>query len=284
MPFLLPCFAWSRLESSEPRGDQMVTRKLSYLDQTGSDSVLPFSCCLCIMDSIGGKMTRHKELIENIREQPAYSMKEASRYLGIPYPTLRDWVRGFPRSHQKPIIYLPDGSQNFLSFINLIEIHVLDAIRRDHGISFPKIRTALEFLSKSHPSKHPLAENLFSTDGLHLFIKEYGKLVRISSDCQVIMENVLKAYLKRIEWDEQGIPIKLYPFIRKNTLEEPKGISIDPTVSFGRPVLVGTGIPTSVIHERFMAGDSTQSIATDYQVDQEKVEDAIRCEQETKAA
>lgn len=229
-------------------------------------------------------MTDRKALIENIREQPAYSAKEASRYLGIPYPTLRDWVKGFPRSSQEPIIYLPDASQKLLSFINLIEIHVLDAIRREHGISFPKIRKALNFLGKHYPSKHPLAENFFSTDGLHLFVEKYGSLINISSNGQTMMENVIKAYLKRIERDNQGLPIKLYPFIRKKTLDESKGIIIDPTVSFGRPALAGTGIPTAVIYERFMAGDSTVDIATDYQVAQDKVEDAIRCEQESKAA
>lgn len=229
-------------------------------------------------------MTKNTHIIENIREQPAYSMKDASRYLGIPYATLRDWVRGFPRSNQKPIIFLPDKTQSFLSFINLIEIYVLDAIRRDHKITFPKIRRALYFLTDRFPSKHPLADNSFFTDGFHLFIEKYGKLINLSKDGQLEMEKILCAYLKRIEWDEKGVPIKLYPFVRKKTIDEPKRIIIDPTVSFGRPVLVGTGIPTSVIYERFMAGDSTNYLAEDYKVDQEKVEDAIRCEQETKAA
>jgi uncharacterized protein (DUF433 family) len=231
------------------------------------------------------------KFIENIREQPAYTIREASRYLRIPYSTLKDWVKGFPRSGQEPIIFPADESKCYLSFINLIEIYVLSAIRRCHNISFPKVRKALTFLKRNFPSKHPLADQLFSTDGLHLFIKRYGNLINISREGQMEMENILKAYLVRIERDNNDVPIKLYPLIRKSTLkgtntieDEPKGICIDSDISFGRPVLAGTGIPTAVIYERFMAGDTIADLVSDYQVSQESVEDAIRCEQEVKAA
>lgn len=229
-------------------------------------------------------MKTTSKFLGDIREQPAYSMQDAARYLHIPYPTLRDWVRGFPRSKQKAIIHLPDKTNNLLSFINLVEIHVLDAIRRDHGISFPKIRKALSFLEKHYPSEHPLADNSFATDGLHLFIEEYGRLINISKDGQEVMRTVLEAYLDRIQRDKHGIPIRLFPFVKKKSVGEPKRIIIDPSVSFGRPVLAGTGIPTAVIYERFVAGDSTPDLATDYDVDQNKVEDAIRCEQQARAA
>lgn len=225
-----------------------------------------------------------KKSVEDIREQPAYTMRDAARYLSTPYPTLRDWVRGFPRSNQKAIIHLPDESHCLLSFINLIEIHVLNAIRRNHGISFPKIRKALSFLEKHFPSKHPLADKSFTTDGLHLFIEEYGKLINISDDGQIAMQQVIQAYLDRVQRDSHGIPIRLYPFVRKIDIDDAKRIIIDPSISFGRPVLAGTGIPTSVIYERFVAGDSTPELASDYQVEQEKVEDAIRCEQAARAA
>lgn len=229
-------------------------------------------------------MTKDRKLIESIFEQPAYSMKDASRYLRIPYPTLRDWVKGFPRSNQRPIITIPDKMQKYLSFINLVEIYVLDAIRRIHKISFPKIRKALLYLNKKIPSKHPLADHLFSTDGYNLFVDEYGQLTNISKDGQIEMKKIIETYLKRVERNYEGIPIRLYPFVRNKSLDEPKDIIIDPMISFGRPILAGTGIPASVIFERFIAGDSISDLAKDYGIEQEKVEDAIRCEQEIKAA
>jgi uncharacterized protein (DUF433 family) len=81
-----------------------------------------------------------------------------------------------------------------------------------------------------------------------------------------------------------GIPVKLYLFTRARQANEPKVVAIDPYVSFGRPVLVGTGIPTAVIAERYKAGESIQALADDYECPPCDIEEAIRCELDPKAA
>ena len=53
---------------------------------------------------------------------------------------------------------------------------------------------------------------------------------------------------------------------------------IDPRVQFGRPCLRGTGIPTSVIAERYKAGDAISALAKDYDRTPEEIEDALRYE------
>jgi uncharacterized protein (DUF433 family) len=40
----------------------------------------------------------------------------------------------------------------------------------------------------------------------------------------------------------------------------------------------GTSIPTSIIAERYKAGDSLQDLAEDYDCDLSQIEEAIRCE------
>jgi uncharacterized protein (DUF433 family) len=51
-----------------------------------------------------------------------------------------------------------------------------------------------------------------------------------------------------------------------------------PTVSFGRPVIAGTGIPVSAIYERYRAGDSVVELARDFRLEASAIEEAIRCE------
>jgi uncharacterized protein (DUF433 family) len=173
-----------------------------------------------------------------------------------------------------------------LTFVNLVEVHVLDALRRQHGISLPKVRRALKFLAKQFPqSLHPLAELDLSTDGFGVFVEEVGKLVDASSEGQLAMRRLLEAHLRRIDKDMRGIPIRLYPFTRKRPLdltapdiEEPRLIVIDPRVAFGKPVLAGTGIPTEIIAERYKAGESIHELAEDYDRSREEIEEAIRCE------
>jgi uncharacterized protein (DUF433 family) len=217
-------------------------------------------------------------------EQPAYSVAEASRYLSIPPATLRSWVVG--RKHPtdsgpklfKPIIQLPADIRAGLSFVNLVEAHVLDAIRRHHQVPLSKIRQAIDYLRRHFSSKHPLAEQRFETDGLDLFIDKFGQLINVTQSGQIALRDLLKAYLHRVEHDAAGTAVKLYPFTRKRDLREPKVVVIDPHISYGRPVLVGTGIPTAVVAERYKAGESIDELAEDYGRSRNEIEEAIRCE------
>ena len=115
----------------------------------------------------------------------------------------------------KPIIALADTESFLLSFVNLIEAHVLAAIRRHHRVSFPKVRSALRYLNRHFPSPHPLADQRFETDGLDLFVEQFGNLITISDEGQLSMRNMLKAHLHRIERDVSGLAIKLYLFTRR---------------------------------------------------------------------
>lgn len=93
------------------------------------------------------------------------------------------------------------------------------------------------------------------------------------------MAALLKGYLRRIDRDPSGVPIKLYPMTRGNEPDkQPKSVVIDPRVSFGRPVLVGTGIPTAVLAARFKAGESMDDLAEDYGAEKAALEEAIRIE------
>lgn len=218
------------------------------------------------------------------REVPAYGLAEAAYYLGIPVATLRSWVLGrdYPvadgTKHFAPIIEIADHKLKRLSFINLIEAHVLTALRREHAIHLPKVRKAVTYLRNQLQSRHPLADQQFETDGLNLFIKKYGQLINITQEGQLAMRSVLQSFLKRIKRDAQGMPAKLYLFTRRGEIGEPLAVVVDPTVSFGRPVLEGTGIPTAILAERFKAGDSPEVLADDYGRPKQEIEEAIRYE------
>ena len=61
-------------------------------------------------------------------------------------------------------------------------------------------------------------------------------------------------------------------------------VVIDPALKFGRPCLVGTGVPTSMLAERFKAGDTIRHLAQDYGIDEGQVEEALRYEQSLSVA
>lgn len=219
------------------------------------------------------------------REVPAYSLAEAAYYLGVPAATLRSWVAGRMYSTAKgdrqfrPIIEPADPKRLRLSFVNLVEAHVLSALRREHkNIRLPKIRDAIAYLRTKLHSRRPLAEQNFETDGLDLFVRKYGELINVTREGQLAMEDVLRLFLKRIARDSKGAPVRLYLFTRRGEVDEPHAVAVDPTISFGRPVLEGTGIPTEVLAQRYKAGDSLEELAEDYGRRKEEIEEAIRYE------
>jgi uncharacterized protein (DUF433 family) len=218
------------------------------------------------------------------REIPAYTAGEAAHYLGVPKSTLRAWFagqRGF-RAVIRPAQAKPTLG---LSFTNLVEAYVLTAIRRKHEIALPTIRRGLDFLVRKLGAKRPLLEQEFATNGVDLFVDHLGQVINISRDGQIEMADLIRAYLERIDRDAKGLPVKLYPFMRTQApREQPRTVVIDPRVSFGRPVIAGTGIPTAVLAEQFKAGDPVPMLAKEYGADEEAVWDAIRCELALEAA
>jgi uncharacterized protein (DUF433 family) len=227
---------------------------------------------------------KHPIYRKNPVEIPAYRIAEAAHYLLLPAATLRSWLLGrkYPtelgQREFRPIVPMADKELCLLSFRDLAELHVLAAMRRKHRVRLPAVRKAIAYLRKSFGTDHPLSDQHMLTDGKELFIERYGQLVSASAEGQMAMKQVLEAHLQRIERDHSGTPIRLYPFTRSQIVDNPRSVVIDPRIQFGRPCLADTGIPTAIIAERYLAGDSMELLARDYERQIHEIEEAIRYE------
>ncbi len=228
---------------------------------------------------------------EDPRELPAYTIPRAAYLAGVPTQTLRSWVIGRSydtqqgRAQFQPIIERPDLGLPYLSFVNVIEAHILSAIRRLHNVPLANVRKAVVYVKEQFGTPHPLAEREFKTDGVDLFIHELDAIINVSRGGQYAFKELIEARLSRVEHDNQGRALRLFPFVNRvsqatpqQLIEQPKIIVINPNIAFGKPVLVGTGIPTSVIADRFDAGETIASIAYDYDRAPEEIEQALRYE------
>ncbi|MBK9261051.1 MAG: DUF433 domain-containing protein [Polyangiaceae bacterium] len=220
------------------------------------------------------------------RDLPIYTVPDAAHYLRIPPSTLKSWVVGRPYRtksgvrHAEPLIRTPGaGSPRLLSFFNVVEAHILSALRRVHQVPMENVRRAIAQVEEDLGSKHPLIDARFKTDGVNLFVEHCDHLM--DQNGQFAIRKAIEAHLERIEWEPgmHGLAVRLYPFIiEPHQPDERKTILIDPRRAFGRPVLAGTGIQTAVIASRHRAGESIHELAQDYNLPVDKVEDAIRCE------
>jgi uncharacterized protein (DUF433 family) len=226
-------------------------------------------------------MPRRSAEDADIRNQPAYTLAEAARYLKLPAATLRSWVAGrpYPKAAAigrfEPLIHPPAFPPPILSFWNLIEAHVLRSLRMDHGVSMQAVRQALTYAERKLNIRRLLLRKELRTDAGKVFLDRYGELIDLSASGQFAMRHLLEEHLKRVEWDERLFPIRLYPFLSIDGVVSDKPIAIDPKIAFGRPVVIRAGVSTAAIAERIDANETVDDLAADYGLTPVEIEQAV---------
>lgn len=224
---------------------------------------------------------RRTATANDVRDQPAYLVAEAARYLRLPAATLRSWVLGRDYSTAKgrkrfPVIVTPASRDpTLLSFWNLIEAHVLRALRTEHGVSVAAVREALAYAEATLGVERLLLSSDLSATAGRLFLDRYGELIELSASGQMAIRQVLEAHLRRVEWDQWKFPVRLYPFVSAEMASGDRRIAIDPAVAFGRPFIASRGVTTAVIAERIDSGETLETIAADYDLEPKEIEQAI---------
>lgn len=218
------------------------------------------------------------------RALPCYTVSEAAHHVKVAPSTLRLWIagsctretlRGPTRS--PAVIEAASKRPWILSFWNLIEAQMLVQIRRKHRVSMQKVRKSLDWVKKELQLETPLIEARFATDGVDLFVENFlGDLVNPVEGAVVELTEELRASLKRIEHDEQGLASSFYPWAHDP--HEERIVKVDPETAFGKPVVAGTAVPTSVLAGRYRAGDSYKVLARDYALDEATVRKAVAWE------
>jgi uncharacterized protein (DUF433 family) len=213
------------------------------------------------------------------RELPAYGVADAARFIDVPPATLRSWVAGrTPRPQAggapfEPLITPADPGRRRLSFYNLVEAHVLRALRTRHDVPMKHVRPAIAYAERELGIQRLLLSKEMQTAGGDIFLERFGQLVNLSKSGQLAVKELLAAQLERVERDSSAIPIRLYPLVPGEKKDPP--VVIDPRVAFGRPTVVESGIQTSVLVQRIDAGESIADLVADYGLSEERIVAAI---------
>lgn len=194
---------------------------------------------------------------------------------------MRTWTlgRGYPTAKGegrfKALIRPASARPTSLSFWNLIEAHVLRALRTDHGVPLKAVRQAVNFAEKELDIDRLLLRPELRSEAGQLFLQHYGQLINLSASGQLAMRHVLEAHLARVKWDDARFPVRLHPFLTSEIPDASMPIAIDATIAFGRPVLVAQGVSTAAIVARIDAGEQPADVALDYGLTPADVEQAV---------
>lgn len=209
----------------------------------------------------------------------AYTAAEAGRLIGVPAATLRHWVFGYsydhhgPRVQQEPLWrpqYGLDQDEPLLGFRDLLEARIVRGFRRQ-GIGLPTIRSCLRFAREIVEDDHPFSTKRFKTDGKRLFLEtEGGSLVDLK-----LRQNVFK---KVVEPSFVDLDFDANVASRWWLLPNKKTVVLDPSRSFGQPIVAQSGVPTARLAQAVEAEGSVRRVAQIFELQPALVKDALEFE------
>src|SRR4051794_31203827 len=123
---------------------------------------------------------------DKLKLLPAYTLAQAARLIGSNPSTLHAWFRGrnykaFGRVKKTEAI-LPTISKpgQPISFIDVVEAHVLLLIRKGYGIPMTRIKSAADYLASIKGSLTFLSHKDFAVDRRDIFLNRDNVLISLS--------------------------------------------------------------------------------------------------------
>ena len=212
-----------------------------------------------------------------------YTVPIAARLLQEKFATIERWAFGYQRRGKRyPAAITTDippiGDSRAITFLELVELMFLQALLTT-GLSWPKVREASRVAAHLlEDERHPFATRRWFADPAALYLSlgqahDEELLVEVAGHAQVAMEPVLHPYLKQLDFDSRGIACRWFPMGLEGA------VVLDPRRSFGMPITVSAGVPTEALARLHAAGDSIETIAAWYRMDEAEVDAAVRYEE-----
>lgn len=207
-----------------------------------------------------------------------YLPTEVSRYLVATMPATKRpptsrrilrWIRAglvAPERREAP------GRVIVVNFGDLVTCQAITLLR-EAGISLRSIRKAEHYFSRLYGLAKPFAHREFWYSRPDIFGQLDGQLISGTTAGQfafAFLQRWLEPVRKELTFaPETGSPIQWQPA---------EGISLRPTVQFGRPCIEGTRIPTGTIWSYVQGGDAPAFIAESFGIAVADVERAVAWE------
>ena len=213
-----------------------------------------------------------------------YSVPRAAHLVGMSPSMLSAWARSYrytfdgQTTQQVPVVTaLPaaSGDDRTIPFIGLVEATVVQAFRQT-GLPMQRIRRALQVLAHEGELSHALASHQLYTDGATV-LYDYARnqedrqlgLLTVVHTGQRVFHDVIRNYLERITFDDGWPTSLILPITRRKLLK------VAPRIAGGDPLFLNGGAPLSAVHARALAGEPISSIAADFDVPADEIEEAL---------
>ncbi|MBK1622992.1 hypothetical protein [Afifella marina] len=219
----------------------------------------------------------------------AYSAPEAARLLKTSPAKIRRWLSGYSYRRDGlrrdvPPLWEPELAEFDealeLGFRDLVELRFVKAFL-DAGLGLKTIRTCLGRAQEIVGDTHAFSTRRFRTDGETIFLQS----LRESGGAELLdLKKGQYAFGRIVERTFKDLDLKDETVVRWRPFRGKGSIVIDPERSFGKPITAASGVPTAALADAVEAEGSVKRVAHLFEVAPEVVRDAVRFEQDLKAA
>lgn len=210
---------------------------------------------------------------------PTYSIAEASRLTGISRGRVSRYLRGYryEGGELDPVISrsIPPES-TYASFLNLIDLLFIKKFI-ERGFSLQFIRKALEDAREYLGTPHFARIKFFtSSKTIILELPSSSNMVGLLMGGQRAMSEVIENVYDKVDFEEVtefGFVSRWFPRGREEY------IVIDPTISYGRPTIMGSGIATENIFDLYLGENKKiKPVKGWFDLPRHKIQAAVRFE------
>jgi uncharacterized protein (DUF433 family) len=245
--------------------------------------------------AIGSRVSTEEGASQALLGIGLYTIPEAARLTRISRGRIRRWISGYDwtsgdRRYHSPPVWRPDveplDEARALSFRDLLEIRFVDAFLTA-GVTWKRLRRIAEIAANRFNTTHPFSTRRFLTDGRTIYDeirREGGGSLEDLHNQQLAFDRIIRPSLHRgLEFDQAGSARRWWPDSGKPS---PKIVVIDPSRSFGQPIIEKKNIPTRIIAGAVAAEgpESESRVAQWYLLSVDDVRAAVRFETSLSAA
>lgn len=224
-------------------------------------------------------------------DTPMYTVALTSRLAKVNPARVRRWLKGYTykytvnhgselKSGSKGPMVRRKGAKDsiYASFLDLIDLLFIKAFL-DIGHPLKQLRAAFKEADELVGGHH-FAQRQFFSDGKKIYLKIQEKgdspaIMQLMSGKQWAIKPIIEQLAVKIDFNTvTGYAEKWYP------LTNNRSIALDPSRSFGKPIVVSRGIPTSTIYDLYNAEGRRQRPVQDWmRLTRHEVKSAVEFEQ-----
>lgn len=231
-------------------------------------------------------MASNKRGKPDLLEAGIYTIPDVAELVEAPIEVVRIWIEGHT-GKQQPVIDNQlgrVGGKTAVSFANLMELRFIARFHAE-GVRLNEIRAIMQEARETLHHPHPFStRTVFKTDGRKI-VADIARRNGVQLIYDLKTRNyempaiVMKSLKENVVFDPDGEAIAWTP-----RPEIAPNVIVHPRISFGRPVLRESHVPTAAVAKSMEVEKSASFVADVFEIPTRHVKEAIRFEESLRRA